>query len=99
MMEMSESMVERVAKALALGGQDWLLYVPRARAAIGAMREPTEAMLANTVDKNATMRVLEFTSPDERSKPFLVMRYSWRAMIDAALSPSNQTETMEGKEL
>lgn len=49
-------------------------------------REPTEEMLANTVDTKGTMRLLEFTTPDERSKPFLISRYAHRAMWDAAPS-------------
>lgn len=47
---MVESMVERVAKAIALANRapdsdDWPVYVADARAAIEAMREPTDAMV------------------------------------------------------
>lgn len=45
--------------------------------------EPTEAMLANTVDEKGTIRVLDFTTPEERGKAFLMPRYVYRAMIAA----------------
>lgn len=61
-------------------------YLALARAAIEAMREPTEGMLNNTVDERGTMRIIEFTSVDERGKSFLMPLFTWRAMIDAALN-------------
>ena len=45
--------------------------------------EPTQAMLANTVDEKGTIRVLDFTTPEERGKAFLMPRYVYRAMIAA----------------
>lgn len=92
-------MVEKVARAIALEHLDpetraavapnkWVVaesYLNLARAAIEAMREPTEEMLENTVDKRGSMRILEYTTPDERSQPFLMPRFTYRAMIDAAL--------------
>jgi hypothetical protein len=48
------TMVERVARSLASyrNGADgaWTFFVPEARAAIAAMREPTKTMLAATED-------------------------------------------------
>jgi hypothetical protein len=79
---MSEEMVERVARALADGAHcpsqcstycgDKTACVARAaaRAAIGAMREPTEAMVA-AGDPHTS----DFGTPDG----------VWRAMITAAL--------------
>ncbi|MFG1302118.1 hypothetical protein V5F49_20220 [Xanthobacter sp. V3C-3] len=42
----------------------------------------TEEMLAATHDASGHMRLLEFTMPEERSKPFLIMRACYRAMVD-----------------
>lgn len=87
---MAESeMVEKVAKAIYLkrngqGARPWSLltkahrtpYLDDARAAIEAMREPTEAMESagwDSYDRN-----------DGWSGP----QYCWQAMVDAALSPS-----------
>lgn len=50
----------------------WTLYVPQARAAIAAMREPTEAMMEAGRD----------LGPSEA----LITGNEYRAMIDAALS-------------
>jgi len=70
-------MVERVAKALCKhGGDCWQMHIDDARAAIEAMREPTEAMESagwDSYDRN-----------DGWSGP----QYCWQAMVDAALSPS-----------
>lgn len=52
--------------------------------------EPTEAMLANTVDERKLPRILDFTTPDERDKPFLMPRFMYRAMI--AASPQSPGE-------
>ena len=62
-------MIERVARALAvsLGGSDWRVFVPAARAAVAAMREPTVDMLEAAVPDLPDWGYL----PDD-----------WRAMID-----------------
>lgn len=60
-----------------------------AKTCIRAMREPEEQMLKATCDSNGSMRLMEFTTPEERNKPFLVMRYSWRAMIENAMKDEN----------
>ena len=62
-------MIERVARALAasLGGSDWRAFVPAARAAVAAMREPTVDMLEAAVPDLPDWGYL----PDD-----------WRAMID-----------------
>ena len=75
-----ESMVERVARALAVNmfGRDseegWRQLEGAARAAIAAMREPTEAMLVAGDDW--------LTNADCRTEASAV----WRAMLDSALS-------------
>jgi hypothetical protein len=94
----SEDMVERVARAIleaagdrAMGDTDDLSCVlidgdmdliGLARAAIEAMREPTEAML------QAQHMDAMWDEPDE-GKP--AAYYDWRAMIDAALPKTPQT--------
>ena len=45
---------------------------------------PTEEMLAATCDENRRPRVLEFTKPEDRSKPYLMARYIYPAMLAAA---------------
>lgn len=50
--------------------------------------EPTDAMLENTVDAKGTIRAMDFTTPEERSGPFLLPRYVWRAMIAATPEPT-----------
>jgi hypothetical protein len=52
---------------------------------IVAPTEPTEAMLANTVTAAGEPAILKYTRPEERSLPFLMPRYIYRAMV-AALS-------------
>ena len=47
-------------------------------------REPTLEMLANTVDERGVIRVIDFTTPEERSESFLMPLFTWRAMIEAA---------------
>jgi len=72
---MSE-MVERVARALSgwlHGSPSWESCFPMARAAIEAMREPTEAMVWAGRADHLTV------DGEEWSKPI------WQAMIDAAL--------------
>jgi len=54
--------------------------------------EPTDEMLAATCDESGRMRLLEFTTPEERSKAFLVPRYAYRAMLSA--SPPPPTEAL-----
>ena len=51
---------------------------------VAVPREPTEAMLQNTVDAAGTIRVLDFTTPAERAEPFLIARFTYRAMLAAA---------------
>ena len=82
---MSE-MIERVAKAIALDDcQTWNeldavnrgMFLSFARAAIAAMREPTEAMLeAGTITVSKT-GVISISTQDAAR--------IWRAMVDAAL--------------
>ncbi len=69
MMESNSPMIERVARALAasLHGDDWRAFVPAARAAVTAMREPTPAMLDAALPELPDCGFL----PDD-----------WRAMID-----------------
>lgn len=50
-------------------------------------REPTPEMLAATVDERGTPRILDFTTPAERGEPYLMARYSYRAMVAAAPKP------------
>lgn len=45
---------------------------------------PTEEMLAATCDENGRPRILEFTKPEDRSKPYLMARYIYPAMLAAA---------------
>jgi hypothetical protein len=62
-------MIERVARALAmsLGEEDWRTCVDAARAAVGALREPTADMLEAALPDMPDWGYL----PDD-----------WRAMID-----------------
>jgi hypothetical protein len=73
-------MIERVARAICASGvcidpdsydvdRYWRRWIPEARAAISAMREPTEAM------KRAADRLPDVMSVGDE----------WRAMIDEAL--------------
>jgi hypothetical protein len=85
-------MVERVARALAVADgmhpeavsndEDqvpvWTLYVDDARAAIEAMREPTEAMVGSGADHDA--------EGGGTGNPIAI----YTAMIDAALSPNQK---------
>lgn len=45
---------------------------------------PTEEMLAATCDENGRPRILDFTKPEDRSKPYLMARYIYPAMLAAA---------------
>lgn len=87
---MAETMIERVAKALALKADDnfdtsrqfWSEY---ARVAIGAMREPEMAMVAAFWrQKNCGTQEIGHTG-DARSD-----YDAWRAAIDAALSEGGE---------
>ena len=79
------TMVERVAEAIIAalppGAIEAMPYeavwdfAPAARAAIAAMREPTDAMVDNFYEQFL---------PDS---PWGTMEVGWRAMIDAALAP------------
>ena len=86
---MTDSMIERVARAICranctpdMSAEDidcqeenaWDMWVPEARAAIEAMREPTEEML---YCGDAQISDWDRTHEDVRA--------AWHAMIDAAL--------------
>lgn len=66
-------MIEEVARAIAksLGGGDWRVFVPAARAAVAAMREPTADMLDAAI-------------PDAPDWGYLPK--DWRAMIDHVMA-------------
>lgn len=68
-----EPMIVKVAKAIAVsaGEKDWRVHVNTARAAIGAMREPTNAML-------------EAALPDLPDWGYLPEE--WQAMIDYVMT-------------
>jgi hypothetical protein len=78
---MSE-MVERVAKAICRaqtqGEEVWQAFLPEARAAIGAMRDPTPAMKAA-----GAKRIPE--------AGYDLAHDAWCTMIDAALTTSPST--------
>lgn len=82
---MSESMIERVAKAIAKarGGWhadegQWRSCEDEARAAIEAMRDPTEAM---------TLAMLQaWETPPGEDADSSDMTPNWKAAIDAALA-------------
>lgn len=86
---MSETMVERVARAIcvsekindddALGG--WIHWQEAARAAIEAMREPTDAMLIASYDAERTYGRCD----NKRELARQMFRPAWRAAIDDAL--------------
>lgn len=88
---MQSEMIERVAKVIgdALTDRDgWLKksysdddVLAMARAAVEAMREPTAAMIDAGCE--AGFRASGDQCRDENHEP-----PSWRAMIDAALTPS-----------
>jgi hypothetical protein len=93
---MSEKMVERVARALCgrtpdkkmywFGGKvgklyrNWETSVPEARAAIAAMREPTEGMLKISNVDQALQELVEDNLEIAETKKEI-----WQAMIDEAL--------------
>ena len=68
-----DSMIVKVAKAIALatGDTDWKVHLATARAAVGAMREPTTAML-------------QAAMPDLPDWGYL--QDEWQAMIDYVAS-------------
>ena len=80
-------MEERVARAICVGyvaaikgspqKYGWRQFLPLARAAIEAMREPTDAMTAEGGD-----------TPCGQFYPGSQAANIWRNMIDAALTPS-----------
>lgn len=94
-------MVERV-KAVLRDKTDWTIdgkfgeaeaeesLTEAARAAIEAMREPTEEMA------DAGSSCLETYDPAEKCPSARDMENGWKAMIDAALSPSPATEKRNG---
>ena len=69
-------MVERVARAICLantqGDEMWQAFVPEARAALEAMREPTEGMVRAGRDEYYGV------------SPFSA-RFAWIKIVDAAL--------------
>ena len=76
-------MIERVARAIESTGPreavaaiepSWLAFVPQARAAIEAMREPNEQMLK-----------VAWNYAGHPDKEFVLDGGMWREMIDAAL--------------
>lgn len=85
-------MIERVARALTLHeGSDpdgpttiadrpkrWMLVIEDARAAIEAMREPTEAMVAHAHEEFDLAPFGIFPGP-------FTLEKVWRAMVDEAL--------------
>jgi hypothetical protein len=78
---MSETMVDRVAKALQMfdpGKGPYAYYEGMARDAITAMREPTEHMLRAVRDRDEEQRT-------SRHHP---VTDDWRIMIDSALAPA-----------
>lgn len=81
---MAETMIERVARALsATQGMYWTEHLRAARAAIEAMREPTDRMLdagvaANTVELPSGGQIIVAVDP------------AWDAMIDAALAEGTE---------
>ncbi|MGY2995426.1 hypothetical protein [Mesorhizobium sp. URHB0026] len=88
-------MIERVARAICKeSGQPWEastvdyreICIGFARAAIEAMREPTEQMTKAAcveADKHGYYHTRGYFDVEEAE-------YSWRAMIDAALSPASE---------
>ncbi|HDZ37648.1 MAG TPA: hypothetical protein ENH62_05080 [Marinobacter sp.] len=80
---MAESMTERVARAISNAAYD-----DKAKAAIGAMREPTEEMLLASWHQTASVSserrmAVELGTP--RSAHLAKMKQRWQAMIDKAL--------------
>ena len=67
---MSETMIERVARAIAedMGADKWQDYIPTARVAIDAMREPTQTMIGSARQQGIMRKLV------------------WHRMIDAALN-------------
>jgi len=89
---MSE-MIERVARAIAAdnvrGNSNWQDWLVEARAAIEAMREPTEKMWdAGAADLYGVSRekAIEYAKEDKFESDGRKADEIWRAMIDAALS-------------
>jgi len=88
---MPGEMVSRVARAIALQHavagrstsketwveRNWTLFVPDARAAIEAMREPSETMIAAAWTERSSL--------DEAPTPGATFKLLWQAMIDEAL--------------
>lgn len=53
--------------------------------------EATPEMYAATVTKDGTPALLEHTTPEERSLPYLMPRYIYRAMLSASPAPTDAT--------
>ena len=82
---MADTMIERVARAIRdviPAGDDY--PTDAARAAIEAMREPTEAMMGDGADAGAHAVLNGELHPESRSVGLV-----WAAMIDAALKEIN----------
>lgn len=81
---MSESMIERVAQAIAKAQTQtesmWQAFLPEASAAIEAMREPTEAMVDAGGDEEVFADGAAYMSLGR------VAVEAYQAMIDAALA-------------
>lgn len=91
-MSQRETMLERVAKAMRgsvdrhevrLLDEEWL---EAARAAIEAMREPTEEIV----------RAFEVCPASGYETLSAEAKFTWQAMIDAALAPPPKGETDNG---
>lgn len=92
-----DSMVEKVARSIAVyGGRDpdgghagvfqWQAYEKLARAAIAAMREPTDAVMQAGCASNPPGNYHAGTTLRD------IIGAEWRAMIDAALTNTAKTD-------
>ena len=79
MMDAKTTMIERVARAICQsqtqGAGFWKAFVPEARAAIAAMREPTAEI-------EDAIRRTDCWDPEEHTESY---GHAWRYAIDAAL--------------
>lgn len=91
-------MVKRVARAIAAAqpnGPGWRHHIPDARAAIEAMREPTEAMMEaadepfhDELTKQRAYAFAHYGRPAYATGGFT--ERMWRAMITAALAEDEE---------
>lgn len=86
---MAETMIERVAKAMAKKcnrSHDWPFWIEEARAAIEELREPTKSMVrAAAKSMSADCRPIEGYVSNK-----VKHRIRYQAMIDAALSEGGE---------